>query len=318
MTLVKNLYLRFQWLNCHESDMIGSGVTEMTMRMALPSRRYTTPDDFVNEFLYTLTPCIVRARREALLSFVAFYRELACRVRMGCDFVRELADSLLASDNPLPLIECAFELLGHTGSSFVSREDDLDLSELAKDIASGDERRAEYFAMLLKDLGFLNILFRDDLEDLLLGVQIGLETHRRKNVGGKVFQKEVRMLLDNVVSALRRKGYKVELGSEVTLHYGRGQSKKVDFAIYHDGRPRFGVEVNYYTVAGSKPTEIKRSYAEVLRGLQSIGVDLIWITDGRGYRDMRQSLKDAFTVLPNIYNLRQAQAHLLADLEAVL
>lgn len=294
--------------------MIGSGVTAMIIQMALPSRRYTTPDDFLNEFLCTLTPCIIRAKKEALLPFVTFYRELACRVQMGCDFVRELADSLLASDSSLPLIECAFELLGYMEDEF----DDSFTSELAKEIASGNERRAEYFAMLLKDLGFLNILFRDDLEDLLLGVQIGLETHRRKNVGGRVFQKEVRILLDNVVSTLRQKGYKVELRSEVILHYGREQSKKVDFAIYHEGQPRFGVEVNYYTVAGSKPTEIKRSYAEVLRGLQSIGVDLIWITDGRGYRDMRQSLKDAFAILPNIYNLRQAQAHLLSDLEAVL
>lgn len=314
MICARNRYYHLRWLYWCKRVMIGSGVTVMTMPMALPSRRYTTPDDFVNEFLCTLTPCIVRARKEALLPFVAFYRELACRVQMGCDFVRELADSLLASDNPLPLIECAFELLGHIVDEF----DDLFIPELAKSISIGDEERAEYFAMLLKDLGFLNILFRDDLEDLLLGVQIGLETHRRKNVGGRVFQREVRKLLDNIVNALRQKGYKVELRSEVTLRYGREQSKKVDFAVYHKGQPRFGVEVNYYTVAGSKPTEIKRSYAEVLRGLQSIGVDLIWITDGRGYRDMRQSLKDAFAILPNIYNLRQAQAHLLADLEAVL
>lgn len=301
----------------------------MSMAAILPSRREMTPEQFVEEFLNTITPGLINrsefikwkaieAKLSRLSPQLAFYRELACRVRMGCDFVRELADSLLASDDPLPLIECAFELLGHTGSDFVSREDDFNLSELAADITAGDEKRAEYFAMLMKDLGFLKILFRDDLEDLLLGVQIGLETHRRKNIGGKVFQREVRKLLDSILNALKQRGHQVELRSEETLRYGRELSKRVDFAIYHEGRPRFGIEVNYYTVAGSKPTEIKRSYAEVLRGLQSIGVDLIWITDGKGYRDMRQSLKDAFVILPNIYNLRQAQAHLLADLEAVL
>ena len=51
---------------------------------------------------------------------------------------------------------------------------------------------------------------------------------------------------------------------------------------------------------------------------QGVGVDLIWITDGKGYREMQRSLKDAYTILPNIYNLQQAKAHLLADLEAVL
>lgn len=290
----------------------------MTKLTALPSRKYTKPEEFVTEFLCTLTPCILEARKEALLASVPFYRELACRVKMGSDFVRELADSLLASDDPSPLIECAFELLGHTGKDFVSREDDFAIVDLARDIAAGNEAKAEYFANLLHDLGFLNILFRNDLEDLLLGVQIGLETHRRKNIGGKVFQQEVYKLLDQTVRALNERGYQTALGKEVTIRYGDGLSKKVDFAIYYREQIRFGVEVNYYTVAGSKPTEIKRSYRNVMEGLQGVGVDLIWITDGKGYREMQRSLKDAYTILPNIYNLRQAKAHLLADLEAAL
>ncbi len=97
-------------------------------------------------------------------------------------------------------------------------------------------------------LPFVFFYFREDLEDLLLSVQIGLET----------------------------------------------------------------------TVAGSKPTELKHSYGNVLSGSQSVSVDLIWITDGKGYRETQRFLKDAYTILPNIYNLQQAKAHLLADLEAVL
>jgi hypothetical protein len=299
------------------------------MRTLLPSRRYDNPDRFVEDFLKTLTPGIIRRsefiqwqaiedKLKELLPSLSFYKELACRVKRGSDFVRELADSLLACDDPLPLMECALELLGHTGHEFVTLQDDIELTCLAKDIAEGKERRAEYFANLLRDLGFLNILFRDDLEDLLLGVQIGLETHRRKNIGGALFQWEVGKLLTKVVDELKRRNYPVELQREVTISYGQSLSKKTDFAITHKGQIRFGIEVNFYTVAGSKPTEIKRSYRNVMEGLQGIGVDLIWITDGKGYREMQRSLKDAYTILPNIYNLRQAKAHLLADLEAVL
>ena len=302
---------------------------EKAMRTILPSRRYDNPDRFVEDFLKTLTPGIIRRsefiqwqaiedKLKELLPSLSFYKELACRVKRGSDFVRELADSLLACDDPLPLMECALELLGHTGHEFVTLQDDIELTCLAKDIAEGKERRAEYFANLLHDLGFLNILFRNDLEDLLLGVQIGLETHRRKNIGGKVFQQEVYKLLDQTVRALNERGYQTALRKEVTIRYGDGLSKKVDFAIYYRDQIRFGVEVNYYTVAGSKPTEIKRSYRNVMEGLQGVGVDLIWITDGKGYREMQRSLKDAYTILPNIYNLRQAKAHLLADLEAAL
>ncbi len=225
---------------------------------------------------------------------------------------------MLACDDPLPLMECALELLGHTGHEFVTLQDDIELTCLAKEIVEGKERRAEYFANLPRDLDFLNILFRDDLEDLLLGVQIGLETHRRKNIGGALFQWEVGKLLTKVVDELKRRNYPVELQREATISYGQSLFKKTDFAITHKGKIRFGMEVNFYTVADSKPTEIKRSYRNVMEGLQGVGVDLIWITDGKGYREMQRSLKDACTILPNIYNLRQAKAHLLADLEAVL
>jgi type II restriction enzyme len=88
----------------------------------------------------------------------------------------------------------------------------------------------------------------------------------------------------------------------------------VDFALTQNGRPKFGVEVNFYTVSGSKPTEIKRSYGDLARSLNQVGMDLIWITDGKGYRAMNRSLRDAYVIFPNIYNLRQAQRHLQPDL----
>jgi hypothetical protein len=294
----------------------------------LPSRRYDNPEQFVEDFLKTLTPGIIKRfefiqwqtieeKLRRLIPSIAFYKELSYKVKIGYNFVRELSDSLLACDDPLPLIECALELLGHTGHEFVSFQDDIELGRLAKDIAEGKEDKAEYFANLLKDLGFIHILFRNDLEDLLLGVQIGLETHRRKNIGGALFQQEVHNLLTNIVEELKKLNYPVELKYEITIPYGRGLSKKVDFAITYKERIRFGIEVNFYTVTGSKPTEIKRSYENVLNGLQRIGIDLIWITDGKGYRGMRRSLKDAYTILPNIYNLQQAKMNLLTDLKTI-
>lgn len=47
-----------------------------------------------------------------------------------------------------------------------------------------------------------------------------------------------------------------------------------------------------------------------------MNADLIWITDGKGYRLMNRSLRDAYVILPNIYNYKQALAHLQHDLSA--
>lgn len=289
----------------------------------LPSRNFHTPEAFAENFMKTLTPGVIprsdfmhwkaiEAKVTRLQPQVEFFSELAQRIKGGADFEKELADSLLASDNPQPLIECAFNLIGHTSHEFVTKEDDLFTETLAKAIAADDQKQAQYFSKLLKDLGFVRLLSRDDLEDLLLGVQIGLETHRRKNIGGDAFRNEVKEMLEKVTGDLR--GASIE--SEAKISYGNGLSKKVDFAIRRDGVIRFGIEANFYTVSGSKPTEIKRSYGDVLRGLQSVKVDLIWITDGKGYRAMTRSLRDAYVTLPNIYNIKQAQEHLRNDLAA--
>ena len=251
---------------------------------------------------------------EHLQPHVEFYGDLAARIAKGADFVQELTDSLLAADDPLPLVRCAFELLGHTNSEFVTKEDDTTDVKLAERYVHRDEKSSRYFAELLRDLGFEKILRRRDLEDVLLGVQIGLETHRRKNIGGDAFRDEVAALLAQVARQLAGKGKALLVEPETTIRYGKGLSKKVDFALTQDGRPRFGVEVNFYTVQGSKPTEIKRSYGDITRGLQEVGVELIWITDGKGYRSMQRSLRDAFVTMPNIYNLRQAQEGLQNDL----
>lgn len=251
---------------------------------------------------------------EHLRPHVEFYTELAGRLRDGADFVQELTDSLLAADDPLPLVRCAFELLGHTNSEFVTREDDTSDSVLAERFSERDEQSSRYFAELLRDIGFERVLLRNDLGDLLLGVQIGLETHRRKKIGGDAFNDEIAALLNQITRQLAGDGQGLLVEPETTIRYGNGLSKKVDFALTQNGRPKFGVEVNFYTVSGSKPTEIKRSYGDLARSLNQVGMDLIWITDGKGYRAMNRSLRDAYVIFPNIYNLRQAQRHLQPDL----
>ncbi|GAH63071.1 unnamed protein product, partial [marine sediment metagenome] len=129
------------------------------------------------------------------------------------------------------------------------------------------------------------------------------------------FKTEVRALLGKISLPVSKQTAKeVRISEERSLRYGRGLSKKVDFVIEVDGKNEFGVEVNFYTVSGSKPTEIKRSYGNIRQGLLSVGTDLIWITDGKGYKEMRKSLRDAYVILPNIYNLNQAKEYLAEDL----
>lgn len=298
--------------------------------MLLPSRKYPSPEEFVEDFLSTITPGII-PRKDfiqwdaitkkllALAPYVSFYEQMRYEPGWEQDPVRELADALLACDDPLPYLKCAFELLGHTDEELVTRQDDLHIPGLAEAIGKGVEDVAEGAARLLLALGLKRVLERKHLKDLLMGVQIGLESHRRKNVGGKCFELEVGKTLRRIVQEVsERTGIVVEVGGKRKINYGEGLNKKVDFTITVKGQMLFGIETNFYTTPGSKPTEIKRSYGNIRRGFLEVGLDLIWVTDGKGYRGMRRSLRDAYVILPNIYNLHQLRQHLADDLIEVL
>ena len=144
-----------------------------------------------------------------------------------------------------------------------------------------------------------------------MGVQIGLESHRRKSTGGKVFHDWSRNLLESTCTLL---GSEYELRSEEKIPYVGGlTAKKVDFAILHKEKLRIGVEVNFFTIHGSKPSEIKRAYENVSRNLSGVHVDFVWITDGIGYLKMQRSLTEAFESHLNIYNYNTAQRYLYAE-----
>lgn len=145
---------------------------------------------------------------------------------------------------------------------------------------------------------------------------MGLECNRRKNVGGEAFKKAVSIELRRTVNELSKRVGGLQLKEELKIDYS-GISKTVDFAITRNNAPIVGFEANFYTTTGSKPTEIKRSYQAVTEGLKSVGVELVWVTDGKGYLHMQRSLKDAFRVLPNIYNVAMLHKHLTSDLTAL-
>ncbi len=284
----------------------------------------TKPQEFVTKFLETIMPGVIPranfidwasidSKTEGLKESLEFYTVIAAKKLSEECFLVELRDAILAHDNPTPLVKCAFELLGHTNNDFVSRQDDLNVEILGLEIQKGSQEQAAYLASLLNDLGFRKLLDREDLQDLLLGVQVGLETNRRKNIGGEQFRLVVAPILKRIATPLG-----LTVLEEQVMYYGDGLSKKVDFTLTRDGKHIIGIEINFYTVSGSKPTEIKRSYGGILHGMQEHKTELVWITDGKGYRSMLRSLRDAVVIFPNIYNIKMLEEHFAQDVAAKL
>ena len=135
-----------------------------------------------------------------------------------------------------------------------------------------------------KNVGLITLFAEiNDLYTYLLGVEVGLDSNTRKNRSGKIFQCIVHLLLKKKLND--KQNIRIECEDSKAL-----ENKKVDFAIYNNDKPRIIIECNFYGITGSKPTETIRSYKNLQREIHDKGMYFIWITDGKGWKKMKNQL----------------------------
>lgn len=290
--------------------------------MILQSRNnYASSEDFRDKFLETVTPGVIKRedfiqwntifeKTKKYKKFFDFFRQIDFGNKEH--YIKQIADALMSADVAIDFIDAAFELLGHTGKNYVSNQDYIDFKSFSE--YEKDEHQMYYIAGVLVDLGLCNVL-NLEIDDYFTGVQVGLETHRRKNVGGTAFSFVINNELESIIKKIKMdKGCDILLTKEEVIYYIDGKtSKTLDFCLKYKDKT-LGVEVNFYTASGSKPTEIKRSYGHVNNELEKVGAALAWITDGIGYKEMKKSLKEAVDIHKNTYNLNMMKESFEQDI----
>ena len=152
-------------------------------------------------------------------------------------------------------------------------------------------------------------LFRDrtikNLVDYVFGVEVGLDTHARKNRSG--------MLMESYISGIFNKN-NITFNKQVSSNNYPilqkaldGDSKTFDFVV-ETNRCTYFIEVNFYHSGGSKPNETARAYAKLAPRVNSVeNCEFVWITDGVGWNSAKPMFKAAYNVINNIYNLKHIQ-----------
>jgi type II restriction enzyme len=97
-----------------------------------------------------------------------------------------------------------------------------------------------------------------DLKDYCLGVEVGMGTHSRKNIGGLAMEKTVENLLIKC---------QIEYQKQVPVDFPVNGGKKFDFQISLKGK-KYYLETSFYNSLGSKIFEIIRSYNGMLEKAQ--------------------------------------------------
>lgn len=104
-----------------------------------------------------------------------------------------------------------------------------------------------------------------DLKDYCLGIEVGLGTHGRKNIGGKVMEKAVENLLVK---------HGITYQKQVPVNFQVNGKKLFDFQIEIKGRGYY-LETSFFNTAGSKVQEVIRSYSGVLEKAQKSEINFL-------------------------------------------
>lgn len=144
--------------------------------------------------------------------------------------------------------------------------------------------------------GLLDMLCQmESATDYLLGVEVGLDTNARKNRSGLFLEKMVKEVIQDltyrnpnfVCVEQKNFGYienKYNVSIPSTL-----RNRKFDYIVINNSKAT-NIEVNFFGGTGSKPGEIVSSYINRGEVLSSAGWKFVWLTDGEGWKAMRNSL----------------------------
>jgi len=230
-----------------------------------------------------------------------------------------------------PRIKKALSLLIAVRGSKLRNTYILDKDDIGKDIDKWQvELRNEYFK-IRKDLdeknkeelmdfyidsGLKNVFENKDIkniEDYYFGVEVGMDTHARKNRTGTAMEKLVAKYLElnfsDIIEQASTDKIKKEWGIEVNFK-GIPSKKKFDFAVLVN-KNIYLIETNYYSGGGSKLKSTAGEYRDYERFIKESGHKFIWITDGLGWKTTKKSLRGTFLNNDYVFNLKMLSEGIL-------
>lgn len=169
---------------------------------------------------------------------------------------------------------------------------------------------------------FFENLSTKSIRDYVTGVEVGMDTHARKNRSGdsmelviKPFIERINLKHDDRYIILFQKNFNYlqkNFGIKVSASI---RNRKADFILINADKDRVvNIEVNFYSGTGSKPQEIVDSYINRQEELKENGFEFIWITDGYGWKGQKNQIAKGFRKVNYLLNLHFVRKGLLEDI----
>ena len=169
----------------------------------------------------------------------------------------------------------------------------------------------------------LKAIFEDkdikNVVDYCFGVEVGMDTNARKNRTGKSMESIVEKIiqkfskennLEYIPQATQTK-IKSRWGVEIELDK---TNRIFDFAIFNKSKNKiYIIETNFYGGGGSKLKSTAGEYQYLYDLLSKQGIDLIWVTDGLGWKTTKKSLFETFIHNDYVFNIELIKQDILKD-----
>lgn len=186
---------------------------------------------------------------------------------------------------------------------------------------------SEEYAQFMEKTGLFDLLEQhlvSNLYDYVLGIEVGLDSNARKNRTGHAMENLVQTFLEDAGFIMGKTMFKEIYQDEVENKYGLDLSKITNYGktqkrfdfVLQTATQIYLLEVNFYSSGGSKLNETARSYKMITEEVEEIpNVSFVWITDGQGWKNAKNNLRETFEVLDNLYNINDLQQGVLKKLK---
>ena len=170
----------------------------------------------------------------------------------------------------------------------------------------------------------LKAIFEDEniknVVDYCFGVEVGMDTNARKNRTGKSMESIVEKIIQkfaekndlDYISQATQKKIKERWKFDIKLDK---TNRIFDFAIFNKSKNKiYIVETNFYGGGGSKLKSTAGEYQYLYDLLSKQGIDLIWITDGLGWKTTKKSLFETFLHNDYLLNIELVKQGIFKDI----
>lgn len=188
---------------------------------------------------------------------------------------------------------------------------------------SGKDHDPEKYYRFLEKTGLIQLFKQDgvkNLVDYVTGVEVGMDTHGRKNRGGSLMEEIVGQFIDelcikNGLEYLKQAGasaIKNRWGVDVIVDKSE---RRFDFAVFNPNSGKIKLfETNFYNGGGSKLKATCGEFRVLHDELKSQEIDFVWVTDGMGWHTTKRPLEETYNHNDYIFNLSMLEKGILNEL----